>query len=218
MNIVNLRLKWAAILLAVGATALLAHGQTASTSYDYNGGSQDDPGARKTLVAKDGSIFVLGTGKSTRGDYDMVLLKYKMVGGAFQLQWRAFYDKAVADVHGNDIGVGLALDDNFNAYMLGTSDSGSADGDDVVVYGVNSSGQQLWSGDGAVRIDVGNTKNTATDMAFEQASGELRISGYTGTIGQDTKGLTAVVLTSGSRQERLARLVWNEQRRRRPGA
>ncbi|MFY9232857.1 MAG: hypothetical protein WAO58_00170 [Fimbriimonadaceae bacterium] len=162
----------ATITYAVGAVLV----NTGFDERDYEG-NQDalfniDAGyTSKVLVAKDGSIYEAGTGTSDSNGKDFVLIKYmRDSDGEFVFQWRRFYDGPATGQSSDDLVSGLALDNEMNIYVGGTSYSDST-GNDVTVRSWDQDGVPRWVGRSAV---TGN--QVAKDMAIDPATGEIMIA------------------------------------------
>lgn len=172
---------------------------------DYAG--NQDLGGLRVLVTKDETIYVAGTGLSDNDGYDFVLIKYFLnSSGELDWQWTRSYDGPATGSFEDDFVKGLVVDDNYQGtgqhriYVGGTSYHGTQ-GNDITVVAWNSSGQLVWSGDGAARCDISNGNEEATDMAIDPETGELLVCGFTGNpdgIEDDSDALTVVFNTNGT--------------------
>ncbi len=143
--------------------------------YNRTGDGNEGP----TAIAVDGTGSVYVTGYCVRPgitDYDFVTLKYNSNGVQ---QWVKFYN---GPVNGNDFSKAIAIDNQDNIYVTGSS-RGVGNHIDYVTIKYNSSGTQLWverySGSGpaqganAVTVDnngnvyiTGSLRNTENNTDY----------------------------------------------------
>jgi Beta-propeller repeat len=150
----------------------------------YNGG--DDRAIDIALDAS-GNLYVTGTsgGPGTADDYATV--KYNSLG---EQQWVARYN---GPGNTQDRAAELALDEQGNVYVTGSSGEGSENRSDYVTVKYNSSGVQQWVG------RYTNYWDYATAIAID-ASANVYVTGYSYAFGTYYDYVTVKYTTNGAQQ------------------
>ncbi len=133
-------------------------------------GGSDDEWAPKIAIDASGNVFISGSTESYGEGYsDVFLVKYDSSGN---LLW----DKAWGGSE-RDLGIGIALDDSGNAFIMGWTLSYGAGSEDVFLLKYNSSGNLLWN-----KTWGGSGYEYAYEIALD-ASGNTFITGVTSSYG-----------------------------------
>ncbi len=103
----------------------------------YNGPDFRSDEAQKIKVDVDGNVYVTGNSMNSKGNFDIATVKFNKTG---KFQWAENYN-GFSD--GNDVANSLALDNQGNIYVGGTSDSIPALYDYLVIK-YNPSGDKIW--------------------------------------------------------------------------
>jgi hypothetical protein len=117
--------------------------------YNYSNGAANDFAAR--VMVKGSYVYVLGASYSST--YDIVLIQYDLSGAQ---QWVSRYDGG-----GADFPVAMTIDDNGNAFVVGTSTDGGA-GKDMITLEVDINGNQTFLG----LFDYNNMDDIATGITL----------------------------------------------------
>ncbi len=113
-------------------------------------------------LVKGNYIYVLGA--SYGSSYDIVLIQYDLTGTQ---QWVSRYDAG-----GEDFPVAMTIDDNGNAYIVGTSTDGGA-GKDMIALEVDINGNQTFLG----LFDYNNFDDIATGITLSPDQTSVYVTG-----------------------------------------
>ncbi|MDQ3623863.1 MAG: SBBP repeat-containing protein, partial [Verrucomicrobiota bacterium] len=154
----------------VGCLPALAEPPTAWVAR-YSGSAMGRSEARSIAIDGAGNVYV--TGVSLGGfpvSRDYATIKYDAVGNEL---WVARYDGPPnAPANGADEAVGVAVDDEGNVYVTGTS-VGSGSAEDYATIKYDPDGNELW----VTRYNgPGNGRDAANHLATD-ASGNLYVTG-----------------------------------------
>jgi hypothetical protein len=104
--------------------------------FTHPGGTAKSYGTALALD-QSGNIYVAGTGKlASSGGYDLLVVKYSSSGSQ---SWQYVFNGG-----GDDIGTGIVVDANGNAY-ISVASQGTSTGFDYRLLKLNSSGSVLWN-------------------------------------------------------------------------
>ena len=104
--------------------------------FTHPGGTAKSYGVALALD-QSGNLYVAGTGKlASSGNYDLLVVKYSSSGSQ---SWQYAFNGG-----GDDIGTGIVLDANGNAY-ISVASQGASTGFDYRIVKLNSSGSVVWN-------------------------------------------------------------------------
>lgn len=151
--------------------------------------------AQDIAVDTEGSVFVTGYGRSKKGDYDFITIKYDARGN---LIWSKRYD---GPANSSDYAQAVALDQHGHVYVAGHS-SGLATSLDAALVKYDQGGQELWVAryDGPFHRD-----DWAYDLDCDD-QGSIIVTGY--SFGQGTEH-DWLILKYGSDGRLLWKTVYN---------
>ena len=152
----------------------------------YDGANDDF--ANKLAIDNSNNIYVTGASVNN-GTEDYITIKYNNSGVQ---QWTAFYN---GTGNGSDIAKALAIDNNGQIIITGTSFS-SGTADDYVTVKYNSNGNQLWS---ATYNGTGNGADAANALSLD-VSDNIYITGQSAGISTGNDYATVKYNTSGTQQ------------------
>jgi uncharacterized delta-60 repeat protein len=89
-------------------------------------------------VDADGNVYITGQSGNGINENDYTTFKYDKYGN---VQWLAFYN---GPQNRGDTAEALAVDDNGNVYVTGSSSNGSISGNDIVTVKYDASGNEVW--------------------------------------------------------------------------
>jgi hypothetical protein len=167
------------LVLLGGSTAAHAQYEEVWTrTFHMNGGTSDEP--VEICVDDSGNVYVVGTALHPTRAEDIVFIKYTASGGLVG----ANAINAAAD--SSDVGVGIAVDDSGQTYVVARTYSGPPTGFDCIVIKYGSDSEVIWSR----TFDAGqDDADYARDIAMT-SSGNVVVLGQSWLDGIASIGLT----------------------------
>lgn len=106
-------------------------------SAEYNGSANSTDIGLNIAVDVLGNVYVTGGSRSIDTERDYATIKYNSAG---EEQWKAYYDGPITEA--SDQAEAIAVDDEGNIYVTGSSESNSSDDFTTIKY--NNDGEEQW--------------------------------------------------------------------------
>ncbi len=149
-------------------------------------GGNDHDMAYSVCAANDNGYYILGASQSYgSGSFDMLLIKTDSDGNKL---WQKSYGG-----ESFEYGKSLAVTDDGNIYLMGSSDTGGKNGNidvDVFVVKTDLSGNEIWS------ETIGGSKNDFGESLVVTGKGGCAITGSTESFGEGGKDVYFLKLAS----------------------
>jgi hypothetical protein len=131
----------------------------------YNGPANSNDAASAIVVDGDGNIYVTGFSTGVGSGWDYTTIKYNSNGIQ---RWVARYDGLK---HSEDAAIGVAVDNNGNVYVTGSSSSGKLP--DYVTIKYDSTGVEKW----VVRYNGPGDENDFAEAIAVDTLGNVYVTG-----------------------------------------